>query len=138
MGRHPRRLVAEAHAARAVPEDVVAAEEVVRVLVPDRDPELAVLLEAVVLEHTVADAPAEEQPVGAIATGQAVPDDGPLRAAAGVQTQVGIVLTDAGGDRHVVGLLEADPIAVVVSHHAALDDRAETCGRNRCPPRGSR
>src|SRR5262249_76632 len=100
-------------------------EEVVRVLMPDGDPEPAVLLQAVTLEQAVADTPAEEEPVGPVATGQAVPHDGSLRAAAWMQPQVGVVLADTPGDRPVVGLLEADPVAMVVPHDAVLDHHAE-------------
>ena len=52
----------------------------------------------------------------------AVTNDGPLRATARMQPEVGVVLADAVRDRHVVGLLEADAVAVVVPHDAALDD----------------
>ena len=121
-----------------VADDLVAAQEVVGVLVADRDAEPAVVLQAVALEHAVADAPAQEQAVGAVAPGDAVPHDGALRAAAGVEAEVGVVLADAVDDRHVVRLLEADPVAVVVPHDAAPDRSCRSRDRGRSPHRGSR
>src|SRR3954452_24402018 len=105
--RHPLGLVSEEHAVGAVADDPVVAQQVVGVLVADRDPEPAVALQAVALEHAVADPPAEEQAVGAVAPRDVTPQDGPLRAAAGVEPEAGVVLADAVDDRHVFRLLEA-------------------------------
>src|SRR5260221_12038967 len=93
---------------------------------PDRDAESAVVLQAVAFEQAMPDSPAEEEPIGAIAPGQIVSKDGTLRAAAGVESEVGVVLAHAIDDRHVIRLLEADAIAIVPSHDAALHHRPET------------
>src|SRR5262249_2723711 len=62
----------------AVADDLVAPKNIVRVLVADRDSKLAVLFQSVVLEYTVTNPPAEEESVGPVAPGDAVPDDRPL------------------------------------------------------------
>src|SRR5205823_12380604 len=65
MGAHRLALVAEGDAGVVVAHDAVAAEQVVRVLVPEGDAALAIPLEGVVLEPAVPHAPAAEQPVPA-------------------------------------------------------------------------
>ena len=125
VGGHAERFVAEEHAVLLVLPDGVVAEEVVGVLVADGDAELAVLLQEVLLEQAVTDPPAEEQAIRPVAAGHAVADRRPLRAAARMKPEDGVVLRDAVCDGDVVGLLEADAVAVVVPHDAAADDGAE-------------
>ena len=76
--RHPRGLVAEEHAVGPVADHPVAAQQVIRIFVTDRDAEPPVALEAVVLEYSVADAPAQEQSIRAIAERGATPHHGTL------------------------------------------------------------
>src|SRR5205807_2276229 len=122
--RQGLRFIAEVDAVFVVAPDAVVAKEVVGVLVAYGDAVAAVGLQEVVLEQAVFDAPAEVQAVGAVVAGHATVDDRPLRAAAGVDAQVRVVLAHAVADGHVVGLLEADAVARVVAHPAALDHAA--------------
>src|SRR5437867_3853586 len=73
----------------------------------------------------MADTPAQEKSVLAIAPGDALPDDGPLGTAARMDAQAGVVLAHAAFDQDIVGLLEAEAVAVVVPHQAILDHRAK-------------
>ena len=84
----------------------------------DRYAESFVLFEGVVFEKAMTDAPAEEESVFAVMSGDAVADGGALGAGAGVQAERGIVFADAVDDLDVVGLLEADTVAIIVSDGA--------------------
>ncbi len=123
MGGHAEGLVAEEDAVLAVQTHAVSPQEVVGVLVADRDAETPVLLQQVVFERAESHPPAEEQAVFAVAPGDAPTHRGALRPAAGMDAQRGVVFAEAIDDAHVVRLLEADPVAVEIADGAALDDR---------------
>src|SRR5262249_48831731 len=100
----------------------VAADQVVRVTVPDRDSDRLRVLDGVLLREPVPDAPAEEQPDVAPGDG-VVADDRPLRPGPGVQPQPGVVAALAVLDRDVVTDLPTDPVpAVAPGDHPADGD----------------
>src|SRR5262249_34273908 len=117
------RLVAEQDAHLAAVLHVVVAHHVVGVMVADGDAVVAVRDDPVLLGQAVLDAPAPEQadrvPLQAIAA-----DQGPLRARAGVDAEVGVVVAVAALDYHVVADLETDAVAVVVPGRDAADREA--------------
>src|SRR6266487_3029136 len=124
MAGHADGLVAKADSVLLVAKDLVAADEIVGVLVPDADAEAAVGLERVVLENSVLDPPAEEQAVFAIGAGRAGADQRPLRTAPGMETERGVFFAHAFEHLHIVALLEADAVAVVTAHGAVREDRS--------------
>src|SRR5262245_38034069 len=118
-GERLAALAAEQHADLAAAADVIVADEVVGIAMADGDAEVAGVLDDVLLGQAILDAPAEEQadgvPLQLVAT-----DDGSLRAGAGVQAQVGIIVTVTALDGHIVTDLPADAVAVgLAGRHAA-------------------
>jgi hypothetical protein len=67
MGTLRFRFVAEENTGRSVLNDRVAAKEIVRILVPYGDAGSAITADFVVLEQPVLDAPADVQPIAAVA-----------------------------------------------------------------------
>src|SRR5687768_18619060 len=94
--------------------DLIFAQEIIGVFVADGDAEAAVVFEDVFFEDAVFDAPAKEEAVFAIVFGDAGAHGGPLRAAAGMQAEAGVVFAGGIFDDDIVGLLEADAVAVVI------------------------
>src|SRR6185437_8819097 len=125
VSSHARAFIAEKNAVLPIREDLILLQNIVRVFVSDGDAEPAVVLENVSFKQTVLHAPAQIQSVFAVAACDTFPDDGSLRAAAGMETQSRIVLADAVLNDHVVRLLKADSVAVIILHHAILNDGAE-------------
>src|SRR5262245_59183147 len=121
VGAHGLALVAEEHAGLAIAHNSVAAEQVIRILVPDGDALALVPLDLVVLEQPVLDAPADEQAVLPVAGRAIAPDDRALRAAAGMQPVTGVVLQAAVFHNHPLRHLEADAVAVVAADRAVAD-----------------
>lgn len=111
MAGHRLGLVAEADPRLVVQPYLISSDEIVRVFVANRNAKAPVAFEHVVLKDAVPHTPAEKQAVLAVVAGLALFDQGPLRSAAGVETERGIVLADAVADDDVVRLLEADTVA---------------------------
>ena len=122
---HAFALVTEEDAVLMIGADLVFAQQIIGVLVADGIAEAPIVLQNVLLEQPVLHAPAEEESVLAVAPRGAVANDGALRAAAGMEAQPGVVLAHAVLHEHVVGLLEADAVAVIVPHRAIFDDGAK-------------
>ena len=116
----------------------VVAEQVVGVLVADRDAEALVAAELVVLEQSVLDAPADEQAVAAVADRAVAAHDRVLGSAAGVQPEPAVVLAHAVLDGHALRDLETDAVAVVLADGAVADRDGLRTRRGRCRRRGSR
>ena len=95
------RLVAEEDADLAAGEDVVVADQVVGVVVADRDAVVAVRLDPVLLGQAVPHAPAPEE-ADRVPLQPVVADQGALRAGAGVDAEVGVVVAVAALDHDVV------------------------------------
>src|SRR5713226_8351370 len=122
---HAEAFVAEINPILLVAPHLIEPQQVVGVLVPDGDAVAAVAFEHVLLEHAVPHAPTKKQAVLAIVARRATAHEGPLRTAARMDAERSVVLAHAVLHDHVVGLLEADAVAVVVAHAAMADDRAE-------------
>jgi len=125
MRCHWQRLIAEEYAVLMVHAYLVAADEIVGVLVPDGNAVSAVALENIVLEQSMPDAPAQEQAISAVVASDTVAHGRTLGAAPRVYAKKGITLRDTAKDRDIIGLLEADPVAVIVSHLTALNECPE-------------
>src|SRR5207247_4033982 len=69
----------------------------------------------------VPDTPTQIQSILPIAPGDTFADHRPLRTAARMEAQTGVVFAHAALDEDIVGLLEADSVAVVVPHDAIFD-----------------
>src|SRR5262245_36171033 len=70
-------------------------------------------------------APAKEQAVFTVSPRNALPHDGPLRTAAGMNAERRVVFTHTAPDLHIVRLLETDAVAIVIPHDTILDHCAE-------------
>src|SRR5262249_55429005 len=102
------------HAGLAAPQDLVAANHVVRVAMADGDAIRAAVLDNVVLSQAELDAPAEEQ-ANVVATQLVAANDRPLRTRSGMQAETGVVVTVALLDDDIVTDLPADAVAVVLA-----------------------
>src|SRR5262245_8199478 len=122
---HSQGFVPEIDAVLFVRADDVFAQKIVAVLVADGNAEPSVVLEQILLEQPVTDAPAEEQSVLAIAARGAVAHHRTLRTASRVKAQSRGVFARAAPHGHVVGLLKADAVAVKVSRRPVLNQGAE-------------
>src|SRR5262249_46376645 len=107
------RLVTEEDAHLTAALDLVVADDVVGIVVADRDAVVAVALDPVLLGQAVFHTPAPEQ-ADRVPFQPVAADQGTLRARAGVEAEVGVVVAVAVLDHHVVANLEADAVAVVV------------------------
>jgi len=125
MGRHPQGFISEKDAVLAVRSYNIPAKKIVGIFVPDGNSELPVLFENVVGKQPVPYPPAQKQAVGPIAAGNTIAHARTLGAASRVYAKVAVTLTNTTGDRNIIGLLETDPVAVVVSDHAVLNHRPE-------------
>src|ERR1044071_3015629 len=123
---HALGFISKKHSVLAVESHLVFLEEIVRVLVPDRDSEAAVVFQDVFLEESMPHAPAEEEPVFAVAPGNALAHHRPLGTAAGVDAQAGVAFADTTLDQDIVGLLKADAVAVIIADQTVLDHGSET------------
>ncbi len=83
-------LVTKEYPDLAIALDCAPFYNVVRVTVPDTDSVSAVLRQRAILCKPIRNAPAEENPL-TITPGQAVLEDGPLGAAPGMESQIGVV-----------------------------------------------
>src|SRR5262245_44198141 len=102
--------------------NLVERDEVVGVAVADRDAE-AVALDVVLFREAVLDAPAKED-ADVVVPELVVAHDGALRARAGVQAELGVVLGGAALGEDVVANLPADAVAVVVARDDAAENEA--------------
>ena len=118
MRSHRLGLRAPVHAAEFVADDGVSADDVVAVLVTDRHTMTTIPLQPVVLGHTPAHPPAEEETVFAIRDSATVSHRWPLRPATGMQPKSGTAFDDAAIHLDVARLLEADAVAVAVPYEA--------------------
>ena len=83
-------LVTKQYSHLAIAFDCAPFYNVVSVTVHDTDSISAVIRQHTILREPIGNAPAEENPL-TIAPGQALLENGPLRAAAGVESQVAVV-----------------------------------------------
>src|SRR5207302_2563166 len=118
MGAHRLALLSKDHSNLAIAADGIAPEEVVGVLMTDRQAILLIAANVIVLEQAMLDAPAHVQPIPAILEGAVAAHDRMLRPAARVQAQPGVVFAQAVCHGYVVGHLDADTVAVIVSDDA--------------------
>src|SRR5712691_5535763 len=131
---HAEAFVAEINPILLVAPHLIEPQQIVGVLVPDGDAVTAVAFEHVLLKHAVPDPPAQRQPVLAVVARRATAHQGPLRTAARMDAERSVVLAHAVLHDHIVGLLEADAVAVVVAHAAVADDRAEAAIQENARP----
>ena len=125
MASHALGFVAEEDSVLLVEPNLVVLQKIVRILVSNRDAEPPVVLQKVFLKQPVPDAPTQIQSILTIAPGDTFADHRPLRTAARMEAQTGVVFAHAALNEDIVGLLEADAVAVVVPHDAILNNGAE-------------
>ena len=93
-------------------------------LCPIEMPKRPIAFENVLLKDALLHAPAEEEAVLAIVARDALPHDRALRTASRMKAETGVPLAHAPEHRHIVALLETNPVAMIVAHGAALDHGA--------------
>src|SRR5205809_582561 len=118
MAGHAFGFIAKMNAGLGVAADLVFAEEIVRVFVTDGNSEAAISLQNIFFERAEFHAPAEKQTILLIVFGDASAHSGTLRTAAGMQAQPRVIFRNAIIDHDVIGLLEADAIAIVIANRA--------------------
>src|SRR5437588_6049757 len=124
--RHALALFPEIHPILVIAADLIVPQQVVRILVANGNAEATIAFQAIVLKYTVLYPPAQKQPVLAVPAGGASAYGRALRSTAGMNAQRYIFLAQAVHHRHVITLLEADAIARVTAHSAALHDSPRT------------
>ncbi len=88
----------------------------------DGDAESTVAFKDVIFKQPVPNPPAQKQTIGSITAGDTLADERALRPAAGMDSKISVVFTDAINDTDIVRLLETDSIPVVIADHAVLND----------------
>jgi hypothetical protein len=126
MAGHACDLVSKKYAILVIAADLIVPQQVVGIFVPDGDPKSMVAFQQIVFEEPLFDAPAKEEAILPIVAGDAVPDDGALRAASRVQAQTGVCFAAAPRNSDIIALLEADAVAIVIAHSAFFDTGART------------
>src|SRR5947208_2692832 len=109
---HALGFVAEEDSVLLVEPNLVVLQKIVRILVSNRDAEPSVVLQKVFLKQPVPDTPTQIQSILPIAPGDTFEDHRPLRTAALMEAQTGVVFAHAALNEDIVGLLQADAAAV--------------------------
>src|SRR3989442_14848995 len=104
---------------------VVFVKDVGDVFLPEGERAPLCFLKDFFHKRRVRDPTAQIQSILPIASGDAFADHRPLRTAARMEAQTGVVFAHTALNEDIVGLLEADAVAVVVPHGAILNDGAE-------------
>ena len=87
----------------------------------DGDTRLSVPEDFVVLEETMAHAPAQEEADLAVLKGATATNRGTLASTARMESQVGVAMADTVFNDHIVALLKTNAVTVVVLNSATQD-----------------
>ena len=125
------------HAASAVAEDGVVADQMVGVTLPDRDSRLAVLLETVAAADAMGRPQAVEETKPFISLDFVLLEHVAHRAAARMEAAAAIVVYPAAAHEHVRALLKADRVSPILSDFAVRDFARCGTKSGRCRRRDS-
>src|SRR5262245_61939696 len=95
MAGHTLGFIAEIHPILVIAPDLVLAQEIVRVLVANRDPIPSVPFQYILFEQPMLHSPAQEQAILAVVPGNAAAHRRTLRTAARMQSQPSVAFADA-------------------------------------------
>lgn len=123
MGGHGLRFGPPIDSTTRVADNGVASDDIVAVLVSNRHPMSLVAFEPIALGGAPSDAPTKEESIISISSGPASNHGGALGTASGMKSETAARLDHTFPDLDIVGLLEADAIAIVMAYDAPGDPR---------------
>ena len=91
-------------------------ENIIRILMTDRNSEVAVILAKNIFKHPVLNPPAEKETPTVIVVKAAITDSDIFRPGTGMQSQGCVARCPAAGYRKTPGYLKTDCISIVILH----------------------